>query len=124
MKNKIFPFVAFRESIDDHKLFSLMYFLQFLNDSEAEILSNVPMNELLLQGYDQGCLVLAIGIYELHQGINIPDEFLNFSLTPKQFIAETSKLPIIAPKEFAEHLREIVGAAQKAIQDEDRKKWN
>src|ERR1035437_11000257 len=102
-------FYSLNQSIatDNFLLFSFCHFLSNTITYWDETHIDHPFSDLFIDvEFTENHLVLLIGAFELHHGINIPDEFLDYSLTIREFIDKVAKLPILSPEEYKHHLEE------------------
>jgi len=104
-------------STDNHLLFSLTDFISiettlrmFFSKGIAyhkEINVDLPIEELFDEHFKDYHFILISGRFELHHGFNIPDEFLDYKKTLREFVNLVSQLPKSTPSEFKEHLEEF-----------------
>jgi len=96
-------------SMDNFLLFSFCHFLANTITYWDETHIDHPFSDLFIDNeFTEKHLVLLIGTFELHHGLNIPDEFLDYRLTIREFIEKVAKLPALSPEEFKLHLDNIL----------------
>ena len=88
-----------------HILYSLLYFIHD-ERPDIEIDINAPIDQI-----DECFLVLAVGLFELHHGINVPDAFFtDRSQTFVQLADAIRTLPRISDNLFQWHLLMVTAA--------------
>ena len=107
-------FYYLRNSIltNNYLLFSFCHLVSnsitFWDDSHLEH----PISKLFIdESFTKEHWILTISTFELHHGINIPDEFLDFNLTIREFIDKVTLLPKLSNEEYKIYLedhREII----------------
>jgi hypothetical protein len=88
--------ILYSQDADNSTLYSLLYFIHLTLQNLDEIDVNAPIETI-----DPDLLVLAVVFFELHQGIDLPDEMLeNKTKTLRQLAEEIQTLPKISDEEF------------------------
>ncbi|MBS4028948.1 MAG: hypothetical protein KGZ58_09950 [Ignavibacteriales bacterium] len=106
---------------DNYLLFSLSYFIAQQNDFLEEVNVDIPIKELFSDKFPEEEFILTVGIFELHHGINIPDNYLDYGLTLREFVARVSALARLTSDEYAKHIKGMRDVAMRAF-DEHAKK--
>lgn len=113
-------------STDDHLLFSLTDFiskeitLHHFRSNGHELYATIdvdtPIEILFGNIINENNFGLIVVSFELHHGLNIPDELVNTKLSLREFVREVSKLPKATPSEYKVHLE----AVKQLWRDEER----
>ena len=89
-------FYLFKHTVltESHLLFSLCYFLSSSIDYWEEKYVDLPIKELFHgKIFTAEHFTLIVGTFEFHHGISIPEDYLDFKLTIRQFIDKVALLP-------------------------------
>jgi hypothetical protein len=84
---------------DNHILYSLVFFLQFIDPDLGIIDVDAPISQ-----FDEGNLVLAVSFMEMNMGIDVPDEYLLCNKTLRQLADEIRLLPQLTDSDFRKKL--------------------
>lgn len=100
---------------DNHLLFSFCHLLSGVITNWDDELLNYPISDLINSDFTEEHIYMITSIFELHHGIDIPEDYLDFCLTFRQFIDKVTLLPKISPAEYKIHLDEMRVAGQKLL---------
>lgn len=107
MEKEIFRFSHLVETVstDNHLLFSFAHLLSIANPSWSVACIKHPISDMFDDDFfPEPLFVLMVGVLELHHGIYIPDDYLDFNLTIEEFIQKISSLPKMEKEEYKQHL--------------------
>jgi hypothetical protein len=97
---------------DNHLLFSFMYFLRQEDDCVMDVDVDLPIKDVFSPSLTEPSFSLAVVLFELHHAINIPDEFLDWNMSIREFLRRVATLPKLTPEEFGKHLSEMIRTFQ------------
>jgi hypothetical protein len=110
MSNTIKAFLN-TQPAENHILYSLLFFLNFENEN-GNVNVDAPISDI-----EEDTLVLAVSLFETHQGIDVPDSYLteNKSKSIRQLADEIRELPKLSDDAFFKKLKEIILSWQTVI---------
>jgi hypothetical protein len=97
---------------DNYLLFSFLYFLRQEDEDTTDIDIEVPIKDLFSPTLTESAFVLAVGLFELHHAIYIPDDWCDWNLSVTEFLRRVATLPRLSPEEYRKHLEEIITTFQ------------
>jgi|WetSurMetagenome_2_1015567.scaffolds.fasta_scaffold197464_1 hypothetical protein len=97
---------------EDHLLFSFLYFLRQEDDGATLIDVDLPIKELFSPTLRESSFIFAVGLFELHHALNIPDEFCDWNQSVRELLRRIATLPTLNPAEYRKHLVESVRTIQ------------
>jgi hypothetical protein len=97
---------------EDHLLFSFLYFLRQEDDGATHVDVDVPIKDLFSPTLTEPAFIFAVGLFELHHALNIPDEFCDWNQSVRELLGRIGTLPTLTPEEYRQHLQESVRAIQ------------
>ena len=93
---------------DDYLLFSFLYFLRQEDDHATAIDVDVPIKELFTDSLTDAAFTLTIILFELHHGIDIPDEYHDWDQSIRELLRRVATLPTLSSEEFGKHLQMMI----------------
>jgi hypothetical protein len=97
---------------EDHLVFSFLYFLRQEDDGATHVDVDVPIKELFSPTLTEPAFIFAVGLFELHHALNIPDDFCDWNQSVRDLLRRIAALPKLGPAEYRRHLVESVRAIQ------------
>ena len=119
METKTFELITKTGANSDHLLFSLSYLLIRETDGLEEINLDIPIRSLFNEPFQPDDFILTVIVFELQHGYNIPDDFLDYGLTLREFSKRISRLSQLKADEFEKHLQDMGLVASKAYPIDD-----
>ena len=119
METKTFELITKTGANSDHLLFSLSYLLIRETDGLEEINLDIPIRSLFNEPFQPDDFILTVIVFELQHGYNIPDDFLDYGLTLREFSKRISRLSQLKADEFEKHLQDMRLVASKAYPIDD-----
>jgi hypothetical protein len=101
---------------DNHLLFSFLYFLRQEDENATDLDIDVPIKDLFTTTLIKPGFALAVVLFELHHAIDMPDEFLDWNMSIREFLRRVATLPRLKPEEFGRHLQQTITAIQSNVQ--------
>lgn len=110
MKTDIIRFTHLVDTLstDNHLLFSFTHLLSITYPSWTIAFVKSPISEMFDDDdFPEPLFVLLVGVFELQHGINIPEIYLDYSLTIEEFIDKVITLPKMNRDEYKNHLDDV-----------------
>lgn len=103
----------------DYLLTSLLWFLAQEDIALADLDPDRTIEEQFNEVFDESVFILAVGLFEHHHGLNIPDACVNSKETLRQFTAKIRSLTRLSPYEYDLHILEGQHAMCQAFEQAD-----
>lgn len=98
----------------NYLLFSLLFLIVICleRDQDETIDVDAPIKELFCEDFDEKDFLFIKMAFELNHGYDIPNVYLDYDQTLREFTTRVSQLPHLSIEDFGKHLQEIVLIAE------------
>ncbi|MGA2624479.1 MAG: hypothetical protein ABSF91_11540 [Bacteroidota bacterium] len=100
-------------------LYSFIWHIERVAGISKYLKADVPIRDQFNDEFHDYHFIIGAVFFEMNQGIEIPDEMLDYSLTFREFVEKLDKLPRISDAEFPQFveakeymLRVLLGVEQ------------